>query len=249
VSARILFLDIETAPNVAYVWGLFDQNIAHDQVEASSYVLCWSAKWAGETKMYYQSVQRQAAKTMLTGIHQLLDEADVVVHYNGLKFDIPTLQKEFVKHGFLPPSPYKQVDLLQVCRRAFRFESNKLVAVVKALGLGAKMTKHGFELWVGCMKGETKAWAYMRRYNQRDVVVLERLYHRILPWITKHPNVNALADRLCCPKCGSNRTQRRGEQVAKWLRYARYHCQACGEWFRGNKQTARRTSEQGVNIA
>ncbi|NIV35232.1 MAG: hypothetical protein GWN58_38990, partial [Anaerolineae bacterium] len=48
---------------------------------------------------------------MLEGAWELLDEADAVVHYNGKKFDIPTLNREFVKYGFTPPSPYKQIDL------------------------------------------------------------------------------------------------------------------------------------------
>jgi len=239
---KILFLDIETAPNVAYVWGLFDQNIAHDQVEASSYILCWSAKWLGHSTMLHKSTKDV---DMLYTIHNLLDVADVVVHYNGAKFDIPTLNKEFVKAGMLPPSPYKQVDLLRICRQAFRFESNKLAAIVKALGLGQKMAHHGFELWVGCMKGDKQAWKVMKRYNQMDVTLLERLYHRLLPWIAKHPST---ALGLACPKCGSTKTQRRGEQVALTRSYTRYQCQSCGGWFRSNKAVKAANVEQGVNI-
>jgi len=242
---KILFLDIETAPNTAYVWGLFDQNISHDQVEQSSYILCWAAKWLGESKMHFSSVH---SNKMLRLIHNLLDEADIVVHYNGVKFDIPTLNKEFIKHNMLPPSPYKQVDLLQVCRRAFRFESNKLISVAKALDIGAKLDKHGFELWVGCMRGDKKSWKYMEKYNRMDVTLLERLYHRLLPWIPRHPNITSAEQRLACPKCGSNRTQRRGTMVAKWLEYARYQCQACGGWFRGNKAARTTKAERGVNI-
>jgi len=245
---KILFIDIETAPNVAYVWGLFDQNIAHNQVEASSYVLCWSAKWLGNPANMFCSIKNDGVRVMLNAIHDLLDNADIVVHYNGCKFDIPTLNKEFVKHGMLPPAPYKQVDLLQVCRRAFRFESNKLVSVVKALGLGQKLDNHGFELWVGCMKGDAASWKKMQQYNRMDVTLLERLYHRLLPWITRHPGVNALSIRLSCPKCGSSKTQRRGEQVALTKQYARYQCQTCGGWFRSNKAGKPSRLERGVSL-
>jgi len=123
---KILLLDIETAPNQAYVWGLFDQNISGDQVVDSSYVLCWSARWLHETEIMFSSVEKYDDYDMMMQLHTLLDEADVVVHYNGTKFDIPVINKEFVKLGIHPPSPYKQVDLYQVVRRNFRFESNKL---------------------------------------------------------------------------------------------------------------------------
>lgn len=245
---KILLLDIETAPNKAYVWGMFDQNIAINQLEASSYVLCWSAKWHGDATMYFDSVEKHDAKTMLRGIHKLLNEADVVVHYNGLKFDIPTLNKEFIKAGFPPPSPYKQLDLLQVCRRAFRFESNKLAYVSEALKIGAKVKHEGFELWIKCMAGDAKAWEKMGRYNRGDVTLLEKLYRRLRPWITKHPNHSAHKDGLCCPKCGSGKVQQRGHQVAMTRTYLRYQCQSCGGWFRGNKSTSVNREERGVNI-
>lgn len=244
---KLLFLDIETAPNKAYVWGLYDQNVAANQLEASGYVLCWSAKWLGVSQMLFGSVQHDNPKAMLRAVHKLLDEADVVVHYNGLKFDIPTLNKEFIQQGFTPPSPYKQVDLLRVCRQAFRFESNKLAYVSDALKIGAKVKHEGFELWVKCMEGDAKAWARMERYNKGDVRLLEKLYRRLRPWIEKHPNYGAHSDKLCCPKCGGERVQRRGEQVAATRRYTRYQCQTCSAWFRGNKAVGFK-GERGVNV-
>lgn len=245
---RTLLLDIETAPNKAYTWGLWDQNIASNQVEQSSYTLCWSAKWVGQTAMHQASVRGGAGmKSMLKPAHALLSEADVVVHYNGLKFDIPTLNKEFIINGFTPPSPYKQLDLLQVARRAFRFQSNKLSAVTEALGMGSKI-KTDFSLWVDCMKDDPKAWDKMLRYNAKDVRLLEKLYKQLRPWIEKHPNWSAHKQGLACPKCGSEKVQARGTQVAQTRTYIRYHCQSCGAWFRGNKATGKRGAELGVNI-
>lgn len=238
---RILFLDIETAPNVAYVWGLFDQNISHEHLETASYILCWSAKWSGQRRILFSSVYDHKPRTMLAQIHRLLDQADVVVHYNGLKFDIPTLNKEFLKHGFQPPSPYKQVDVLRVCRGAFRFESNKLDAVLKALDLGAKVKHRGFSLWLGCIKGDPACWREMKRYNRHDVRSLERLYTRILPWIERHPNLSVFnLEKPACSNCGSTKVQQRGKMVAITHWFPRYHCQACGRWFRGVVQKKKR---------
>jgi len=232
---KVLLLDIETAPNKAYVWGLFDQNIAHNQLEESSYVLCWSAKWLGEEEIKFASCQRTSEKKMLKGIHKLLDEADVVVHYYGSKFDIPVLNREFVKYGYPPPSPYRQVDLKLACARMFKFESNKLDYVSGALELGAKVKHAGFQLWVDCMEGKPEAWAKMEEYNRYDVVLLEKLYWRLLPWIPGHPNASAYNDAECCPKCGGTAIQKRGTTIALTRRYQRYQCQGCGAWFRGSK--------------
>jgi DNA polymerase elongation subunit (family B) len=245
---KILLLDIETAPNVAYVWGLFDQNISSSHLQSSSYVLCWSAKWADSKSMMFDSIHKSKPKQMLDGIHRLLDAADVVVHYNGIKFDIPTLNKEFVQAGFRPPSPYKQVDLLRVCRYAFKFESNKLDYVSQALKIGEKVRHEGFELWVKCMAGNDAAWKRMERYNRRDVKLLEMLYRRLIPWITRHPSHGAHEDISCCPKCGSEKFQQRGYAVTNVMKYPRYQCQACGGWFRGNKSVSHNRKERMANV-
>lgn len=244
---RILFLDIETAPNLAYVWGLFDQNIAHDQMEESSYILCWSAKWYGKPKIYFASGEKKSRAEVLKPIHALLDQAEIVIHFNGRKFDVPVLNREFVKHGLKPPSPYRQIDLYQVVRRTFRFESNKLAYVTQALGLQGKMHHEGFKLWVGCMKGDRKAWQTMGEYNRNDVLIMEPLYERLRPWIGRHPALQS--DGLACPKCCSKNVQRRGVQVAVSQTYVRLQCQDCGGWFRSSKVLVRDKDERGVNIA
>lgn len=246
---KILLLDIETAPNNVYVWGLWDQNISTNQVVSSSYVLCWSAKWLGEKSITFDSVQKSEPSRMLWRIHKLLDEADAVVHYNGIKFDIPVLNKEFLKAKLGPPAPYKQIDLLRVCKFAFRFESNKLDYVSQALGIGEKVRHEGFELWTKCMSGDKDAWKRMEKYNRGDVRLLETLYNRLIPWIDKHPSHGAFDDISCCPKCGSEKFQQRGYSVTQVMKYARFHCQACGGWFRGNKSVSHRRQERMANIA
>jgi len=245
---NILLLDIETAPNLAYVWGLWQQNVATNQIEASSYVLCWAAKWYGQEKIHFDSIKRSGRMKMLTRIHTMLDRADVVVHYNGVKFDIPTLNKEFLINKLGPPAPYKQVDLLQVCRKAFRFESNKLDYVSQTLKIGQKVRHEGHELWVKCMKLETEAWRRMETYNRQDVVLLEALYKQLVPWINKHPNHGTFEDYPCCVNCGAETIQRRGFAVTRVMKYPRFYCSSCGSWFRGNKSISTYKKEKFVSI-
>ena len=232
---KILLLDIESSPNTAHVWGLWQQNVSINQLMESSYVLCYAAKWYGEKDVIFDSVHQSRPKTMLKGIHGLLNDADAVVHYNGTKFDIPTLNKEFLLHSFNPPSPYKQIDLLRVVRSNFRFPSNKLDYVAQRLNLGKKHEHEGHELWVKCMNGDKDAWKRMEKYNIQDVVLLENLYSHLLPWIRNHPNHNLFTDDHSCPNCGSGRLQKRGTAIASTGTYQRYQCLNCGTWSQSTK--------------
>ena len=44
----------------------------------------------------FDSVHESKPEQMVSRVHGLLDDADVVCHYNGKKFDIPTLNREFL---------------------------------------------------------------------------------------------------------------------------------------------------------
>lgn len=238
---KILLLDIETAPNLALIWGLFNQNINIQNVLESGYVLCWAAKWLGEDVIYFDSVHRSSEKQMLRRIHALLSEADAVVHYNGKRFDIPTLNKEFVMQEMAPPSPYKQIDLLTTVRTQFRFTSTKLQFVCQQLGIGEKAGHSGPDLWIKCMNQDPEAWKMMEEYNIQDVELLEGLYYKLLPWIKSHPNYSVYTGEMVCPNCGSHKHQKRGFSYTLAGKYQRYNCKDCGNWFRGIKNVADRS--------
>ena len=233
---KILMLDIERSPNTAHIWGLRDQYISPEHLLESSYVLCWAAKWHGQREIMFASVYNTKPKFMLQKIHDLISEADAVCHYNGTRFDIPVLNKEFLLHHLAPPAPYKQIDLLKVVRKEFRFASNKLDHIAQRLGLGKKTAHEGYQLWVKCMNKDPVAWKTMEKYNKQDVVLLEKVYERLLPWIGRnHPNHSAFTGLRCCPTCGGNRLQRRGFSYTTTGQYQRYQCTGCGSWSKETK--------------
>lgn len=241
---KILLLDIETAPNIAHVWGLWQQNVSLNQLQESSYVMCWAAKWLGDDEVFFNSFVGVSHKRMLAKIHKMLDEADAVIHYNGTKFDIPTLNKEFLKHKMSPPAPYKQIDLLRVARGQFRFPSNKLDYVASSLGLGSKHSHEGHSLWVKCMSKDKEAWEVMKQYNIQDVLILEKVYYALLPWIKNHPNINiynGTTDK--CSNCGGSHITKRGFAYSTVGKFQRYQCQDCGTWSKA------RTKEKLLPLA
>ena len=232
----ILAIDIETAPHTVHVWGLHKQFVAINQIMETGRVMCFAWRWINEKGQIYFLSELDGRDVMLDKAHELLDEADIVVTYNGKKFDVPTLNKEFLENGYSPPSPYKHVDLYRTARSQFRFASNKMDHLAKELGFKTKVRHSGHELWVKCMEGSEKAWAKMERYNKRDVLILEKLYDRMLPWIVGHPNVSLFTDGymrlISCPSCGSSKMQSRGTCTTKSYVYKRFQCSSCGSWGR-----------------
>lgn len=234
---KILCLDIETSPNVAHVWSLFNQNVGLSQLRESTEVICFAAKWIGKPTTYFYSTHHHGKEVMLQKAHDLLSEADVVMTWNGKRFDVPHLQREFIEAGMTPPAPFEQVDLCNVVRRKFRFTSNKLQYVSTRLGLAGKVAHEGHTLWIKCMAGDDKAWASMRKYNKQDAVLLEELYLKLRPWIQGHPNAALRADDpSACPACAGDKLERRGFAFTRLGKFQRYQCKGCGKWLRGARR-------------
>lgn len=239
---KILFLDLETSPNLAFVWGLWQQNVAINQIVESTEVICFGARWYGEKKVTFRSVKHDGKKKMLKDLHKLMEEADVLVGWNSAAFDSKHIKREFLEAGMLPPSPYKELDLMRVVKSQFKFPSNKLDYVAQTLGVGSKVQHSGFDLWIGCMAGDDKAWNKMKEYQIQDVNLLIDLYEKLKPWIKNHPH-SALYNGIDggCSNCSSVNIQRRGFSRTITATYQRFQCQDCGKWLRGDKAIEKTT--------
>jgi len=222
---------------------LWNNNVSLDQLRSSTELICFAAKWLGEparaTRFWSVNDGKQV---MVAEAHGLLDEADIICTWNGRKFDIPHLNREFLEGGLKPPSPYRQVDLCEVVKKQFRFPSNKLQYVSTTLGMRGKVQHAGHRLWVQCMAGDPAAWKKMETYNKQDVILLDGLYRRLQPWIPGHPSWASFLEEDVCPKCGSPKLQKRGFAYTQQSVFQRYQCQGCGGWSRGTKR------ETGVTI-
>jgi len=242
-NPKILILDIETAPVLAYVWRTYKANVSHDQISTDWYILSFAAKWLHDDAVMYHDQSRKKDieddAALMARLHKLLDAADIVVAHNGKQFDVRKIRARFILNGLPPPSPFKVVDTLIEARKAFAFTSNRLVALTDTLCPEQKKDDHkafpGFELWAECLKGNRRAWQAMKTYNQQDVRALEALYLKLRPWMEGHPNVAAYTDpdTVSCPKCGSLHLKKRGHAYTQTNKYQRYRCEDCGGWARG----------------
>lgn len=236
MKPKILLFDIETSPNLGYIWGKWEQNVI--AFEQEWFMLSFCAKWLdGKTitrgLIDYPAYVKDKTndKALVTELWQLFNEADIIIGHNGDKFDVRKSNTRFIEHGLMPPEPYKTIDTLKVAKKYFAFNSNKLDDLGKRLGVGRKIKTGGFELWLACLQGDAKAWQSMKRYNRQDVLLLEQIYLKLRPWITGHPNVSILTQTLDgCPSCGSLKLQRRGFGISKTGKYQRFQCKECGAW-------------------
>jgi hypothetical protein len=167
-----------------------------------------------------------------------LEEADVVVAHNGVDFDMKVINSRFLFHGIKPPAPYKVVDTKREAKKVARFNSNKLDDLGGLLGEGKKI-KTDFDLWLGCINGDKASWNKMVKYNKQDVLLLEKVYMRLRPWMNSHPNLALTNPKAKCGKCGSAHIQWRGTAVTTTRSYARFQCQDCGGWGRATKATGK----------
>jgi len=253
-------VDIETAPILANVWRIWQENVGVEQIRKDTHLLSFAAKWLGETEIIYRDQSKVKAiendKSLLLALWRLLDEADIVVVHNGRAFDIPTIKARMAINGINPPSPYRTVDTCIEARKHFNFTSNKLEYLAKTLGCKIVKDHHaeypGFELWKECVKGNQRAWRVMKRYNIGDINALEEVYLKLRSWLDGHPNVGMYADDTngdepVCPKC-AGRVQRRGMRATQFGTYQNYVCNDCGGWSRGRKHIkVKRTREQLSN--
>lgn len=236
---KILVLDIETRPNVVHTWGLFNQNVSLEQLRQPGGVICFAAKWVGHPKVMFYSDYHDGHEAMVRAAWDLMDEADLIVHYNGNNFDMPWLRTEFVQLGLTPPAPHKDVDLCNAVKKTFRFPSNKLAYVTEALGLTGKLSHTGHQMWVDIMEGDEvtarKAWNLMRRYNKQDVVTTEELFTVLRVWLKlPHPALYNAEGEIDTCECGGE-LQKRGFAYTATRAYQRYVCKVCGRWMQDTR--------------
>lgn len=232
---NILVLDIETKPTSAYVWRAYgEQNIGVEQIIEPGSIICVGAKWLGEKKTFLYSDWEHGHEQMLHEIHEMISYADAVITYNGDKFDLPILRGEFLLADLGPTPPATSIDVVKSVRKLGYF-MNRLAFIGPLLGVGNKIKHEGFELWTKVMAGYAPAQRRMAKYCVQDVVLLEKLYLKVRPFISNHPHLGSVGGHQC-GACGSIHVQSRGTRRTRAFKIQRLQCQDCGSWQDGTRK-------------
>ncbi len=175
---KILLFDVETAPNLSYTWGKWEQDVIAFKNEW--YLMSFAWKYLGDKKTQVLSLADFPGykknptddRLLVRALWSHFDNADVIIAHNGDAFDIKKANARFVYHKLVPPSPYKQIDTKKVAKKYFNFNSNSLNDLGQYFKIGKKLSTGGFDLWLGCMAGDKASWKTMCEYNKQDVELL-----------------------------------------------------------------------------
>jgi hypothetical protein len=219
LKPRILYLDVETAPDLSVSFGRFKQNMSQDHIITDGGWLI-SAAWAWNDSdaegIVLTSEQAKNAddRFIVAVLWELIEQADIVVMQNGDRFDLPVIKARCVINGLPPIKKVKTVDTLKIAKQ-MKFQSNKLDSLGVFLGVGRKTKHSGISLWVDCMKGISTALKEMLEYNKDDVVLLRDVYHLIKAWDDRAPNMGLMLKTtdVVCRVCGSEDVSATANQV------------------------------------
>jgi hypothetical protein len=211
---------------------MFDENISPDQLIDPGGLLCFCAHWVGSKEYIFMSEWDDGKHDMAIALHDLLDEADAVITYNGNRYDLPKIRGHLMLEGLKPFAPPTSIDLIKTVK-SLGFVMNRLAYIAPLLGVGEKMRHEGFQLWRSVLEGDPKAQKRMRKYCVQDVRVTARLYKHILPFISDHPHLGD--NKGACGGCGSDHVQLRGFRRTKYFKVQRLQCVDCGSWQTGQR--------------
>lgn len=237
---RIILWDVENSHNLAAVFQLrHNDYISPDNIVQEKFLISAAWKELGSPTVHSVSVlddKKLYAKNpfndrhVVTTLHKVLSSADVLIAHNGDEFDLKLTKGRMLIHGLAPLPPIPTIDTLKTARSQFLLNANNLNYLGKILGVGRKIHTDN-ELWLRVLRGDKAAIREMVTYNKQDVQLLERVFLKLQPYVANHINRN-LYGGSGCPRCGSAHVQARGKHIAITQVYQRWHCQACGGWYR-----------------
>lgn len=254
-GSRILTIDIERFPMVGVFWDRKVQGIIPvGNILERSRMSCFGAKWYDEPDFIYRSeydfdrqeITAAERERMILSAWELLDEADVVVTFNGVSFDHKHLNDEFALAGLTEPSPFKRVDLYRMAKTKFGYDSMSLASLAGLLNVPAKLDSGGMGIVLAAMRGERDAWERLRTYNLGDITTTEALYDRLRGWLPSHPHLGEVAaDEMRCNQCGGTDLIRDGLYRAVVIDYVAWTCRTCGAHLRSGAHS-RSASTRGI---
>ena len=223
-----LFYDIETSPNIGFFWSAsWKANIPHDNIIKERAVICISYKWEGQDKVHSLQWDKGCDKALLSHFMKVALTADELVAHNGDRFDEPWIRTRCLLHGIKMPHKLLSFDTLKKVRSSFRFNSNRLDYLGK-LFFDEGKTPMGWSDWVAiCLPllntpenlpdSYQEALSKMVKYCEKDVRLLEDVFHKIQPYVSHNQHAGAATGhgRFSCPSCGCDKVAYQKQRYTK----------------------------------
>jgi uncharacterized protein YprB with RNaseH-like and TPR domain len=111
---------------------------------------------------------------------------DVVVTYYGSKCDLPYMRTRALRWKLKFPSYgyVKHIDMYYLVKAKLSLNKNSLQNACALLGIKGKNHVFG-DVWLRAVTGHQSSIDYIHDHNVRDVVILEKLYDRMITFSSK----------------------------------------------------------------
>lgn len=228
---KILIFDLEVSTKIVHTYQMWDTSIPADRVVQDFYILSYSAKFLDEDKMYYLDTRYSPGCDLhiLEALSHLISQATHLCGHNLKSFDLPTLRARMIQKGVDPIPDLPILDTLKICKKLFKFTSNKLSEVAKYLSVETMKDDHadfpGISLFTEAMAGNMLAFESMEKYCKTDVIVTEQILKKLIPWdkdITFQSNYG-----MAKCYCGSVDFTKNGFRYYKNSKNQIYSCAKC----------------------
>lgn len=237
-----LFFDIETSPNIAFVWSAGHKlSVPYNHIIKERAIICICYKWENEDKVYSLSWDKnQDDKKMLETFIKVANEANELVGHNGDKYDLPWIRTRCLVHNIEFFPNYTTIDTLKQSRSKFRFNSNRLDYIANFLQVGEKM-ETSFDLWKDIMVNNDKdALSKMIEYCKQDVIILEKIFQKMINFIPNKTHFGVLngEEKHTCPECGSDNSILSKKRIsASGIIKVQLQCKDCNKYYTISNKT------------
>ena len=243
-NLKILFLDIETMPNIAAVWATgYDMNIQPEAIIQERFILSAQWAWNNEAKVHgvLSNIKKRDDSNVVKAVTKEIEKADIVVGHNVRKFDLRWVAGRALLLGLQPTRSkfIKHIDTLKLAKEAFYLNSYKMDYLCKKLGIQGK-TKTSFSDWMAILdvdKNPNVAQAraeYLLKYGKNDILMNRKLLIKILPHVKLQKKIEMMiyGSAVNCIECQSFRVHFNENRVTKaGKEFSRFRCSDCGHGF------------------
>lgn len=122
-------------------------------------------------------------RKLCLAIYRAVQTYDVIITWNGIKFDEPFLTTRLREYGIEAARWPRHKDLLYTARYKLRLSSCSLDNVARHLGIerkyGVCKTQLDRRLWRRAIRGDRRAYRYVVRHCQEDVRVLPAVWEEL----------------------------------------------------------------------
>jgi len=171
------FLDIETS-NLKGNMGVIYSYCIKDADSETIYERVVTKK-----ELFSDDMDKKVVQQLVKDINKF----DILVTYYGTRFDIPFIRTRAVHHGIDYPGygDNIHIDLYYLIRNKFNLTRNSLKVACEFLLGHSDKSMVEWKYWMKAMQGNKEALEYIVEHNRYDVLDLQKLYDKVIPFRRK----------------------------------------------------------------